>query len=115
MPANGGESASALSRTWTASYRRQLEDIEYGAPVFITDETVGANGDGNELRHVQSQGANVDRKSASAVLRGEVLDSARRKRRSQRGGTGNILKTANVRRANKHDYDEEIDIGCLVV
>ena len=107
MPANGGDQLCTLNNI-DSELSRQLEDIEYGAPVFITDETVGANGTETSYAMFKAKSANVDRKSASAVLRGEVLDSAGENGEVNGEEMATYLKTANI--TNKHDYDEEIDI-----
>lgn len=106
MPTNGGDQLCTLNNI-DSELSRQLDDIEYGAPVFITDETVGANGAETSYVMFKAKSASVDEKSGSAVLRGEVMESAGKNGEVNEEEMATYIKAASI--GGKADYEDDWD------
>lgn len=106
MPTNGGDQLCTLNNI-DSELSRQLDDIEYGAPVFITDETVGANGAETSYVMFKAKSASVDEKSGSAVLRGEVMESAGKNGEVNEEEMATYIKAASI--GGKADYEDDLD------
>ncbi len=103
---NGGEYFCTLENV-DNELARQLEDIDKNDPVFIIDKTYDGGETATGYHMFTADGASVDSKDGSAVLRGSMEEGIDENGNSDIETLGTFLKATNVTASEKYEVPIE--------